>query len=153
MPSEETPRSPTANGDLPPAPRAQGRYLPAVTSGALVMTAGMTPRVDGVLQHVGQVGGEVRLDDARSAAGIAVANAVSALADLLGSTAAIRQVLRMTVYVNAVSGFADHSRVADGASARLHELLGERGACVRSAVGVSSLPGGACVEIELTCSR
>ena len=44
------------------------------------MTAGMTPRVDGVLQHVGRVGAEVALDDARDAAGIAVSNAVAALA-------------------------------------------------------------------------
>ncbi len=117
------------------------------------MTAGMTPRVDGVLQHVGQVGAEVSVSAARAAAATAAGNAVSALADVLGSKDAIGEVLRLTVYVNAVVGFAQHSTVADGASARLAELLGERGAAVRSAVGVSSLPGGACVEIELTCSR
>jgi enamine deaminase RidA (YjgF/YER057c/UK114 family) len=117
------------------------------------MSAGMTPRVDGKIQHPGQVGSDVTLADARAAAGIAVANAVSALAELLGSTDAIAQVLRMTVFVNAAPGFTDHSQVADGASGRLVELLGDRGAAVRSAVGVASLPGNACVEIELTCSR
>jgi enamine deaminase RidA (YjgF/YER057c/UK114 family) len=117
------------------------------------MTAGMTPRVDGRLQYVGQVGAEVSLEEASAAAGIAVSNGVAALADLLGSADEIGQALRMTVYVNAVHGFTGHSKVADGASARLAELLGERGAVVRSAVGVSSLPGGACVEVELTCSR
>lgn len=152
MPSEEG--HPVETGAaLPPPPKAQGRYQPAVATAGLVMSAGMTPRVDGQLKHVGQVGAEVSLDDARAAAGIAVSNAVAALADLLGSADRIRQALRMTVYVNAVPGFADHSKVADGASERLWELLGERGAVVRSAVGVSSLPGGACVEVELTCSR
>lgn len=118
-----------------------------------MVTAGMTPRVDGVLHFVGQVGAEVEPDDAQVAAGIAVANAVSALTELLGSTGAIGQVLRMTVYVNSAAGFTGHTAVADGASQRLVELLGARGAAARSAVGVSSLPGGACVEVELTCSR
>jgi enamine deaminase RidA (YjgF/YER057c/UK114 family) len=124
-----------------------------VATESLVMSAGMTPRVEGRIQHPGQVGTDVSLADARAAAGIAVANAVSALAELLGSTDAIAQVLRMTVFVNAAPGFTDHSQVADGASERLVELLGDRGAAVRSAVGVASLPGNACVEIELTCSR
>jgi enamine deaminase RidA (YjgF/YER057c/UK114 family) len=138
---------------LPPPPQRQGSYRPAVVDGALVLTAGMTPRVDGVLRHVGQVGDSVDLHQAREAAGIAAANAVAAVVDALGSADAIARALRMTVYVNAVAGFTDHSAVADGASARLAEVLGDRGTVVRSAVGVASLPGGACVEVELTCSR
>lgn len=143
----------SSRNPLPNPPRPQGSYRPAVAAGDLVVTAGMTARVEGVLQHVGQVGGEVDPADAQLAAGIAAANAVSAVAELLGTTEAITQVLRMTVYVNAVAGYTGHTAVADGASRRLVELLGTRGAAVRSAVGVSSLPGGACVEVELTCSR
>ncbi|WP_341228962.1 RidA family protein [Nocardioides salarius] len=137
---------------LPPPPRPQGSYRPAMAAGGLLVTAGMTPRVDGALQYVGQVGAEIGLEEARAAAAIAAGNAVSALAEVVGSADGIGQVLRMTVYVNAATGFTQHSAVADGASARLVELLGERGSAVRSAVGVSSLPGGACVEIELTGS-
>jgi enamine deaminase RidA (YjgF/YER057c/UK114 family) len=118
------------------------------------MTAGMTPRVDGVLRYAGRLGDTITLDEGREAAAIAASNAVAAIVDLLGSADAVSQALRMTVYVNAVDGFTDHSLVADGASARLRELLGEhRGSVVRSAVGVASLPGGACVEVELTCQR
>jgi enamine deaminase RidA (YjgF/YER057c/UK114 family) len=152
LPSELS-SPPSAGTALPPPPDAQGEYQPAVATEGLIMTAGMTPRVHGALQHVGQVGAAVSLEDARVAAGIAVSNAVAAMVELLGSVDRIGQALRMTVYVNAVHGFADHSKVADGASTRLCELLGERGTAVRSAVGVSSLPGEACVEVELTCSR
>jgi enamine deaminase RidA (YjgF/YER057c/UK114 family) len=142
-----------SSDSLPAAPRAQGAYRTAVADGHLVMTAGMTPRVDGRLRHTGRLGDTVDVEDGATAAGIAAGNAVAAIAELLGSADAIGTALRMTVYVNAVEDFTDHSRVADGASARLVELLGEeRGAVVRSAVGVASLPGGACVEIELTCS-
>lgn len=152
LPSDEFTAPPT--GDLPVAPRAQGAYRTATASEHLVMTAGMTPRVDGVLRHAGRLGEDVTLDEGRAAAAIAASNAVAAIVELLGSSDEIGRALRMTVYVNAVAGFTDHSRVADGASQRLLALLGEeRGAVVRSAVGVASLPGGACVEVELTCQR
>ncbi|WP_168217183.1 RidA family protein [Aeromicrobium chenweiae] len=155
MPSDQpSSRSVPSTGDLPGPPRAQGAYRTATATDHLVMTAGMTPRVDGVLRHAGRIGDDITLDEGRAAAALAVSNAVSAVAELLGSTDAIGRALRMTVYVNAVDGFTDHSRVADGASQQLVTLLGEeRGAVVRSAVGVASLPGGACVEVELTCLR
>ncbi|MEP7368352.1 MAG: RidA family protein [Dermatophilaceae bacterium] len=138
---------------LPTPPTPQGRYVPALEAGPLILTAGMTPRVEGVLQSVGKVGREVSTGDARAAARIAASNAIAAAAQVAGSLDVIRRAVRMTVYVNAVEDFAEHSAVADGASEVLAEVLGERGAVVRTAVGVASLPGGACVEIELTFLR
>lgn len=138
---------------LPPPPQPQGRYVPAVEAGPLILTAGMTPRVDGVLQHVGKVGRDISIDDARVAARIAASNAIAAAAQVAGSLGSIRRAVRMTVYVNAVEEFAEHSAVADGASEVLAEVLGDRGVVVRTAVGVASLPGGSCVEIELTFLR
>jgi enamine deaminase RidA (YjgF/YER057c/UK114 family) len=138
---------------LPGAPIPQGSYVAATATDHLVLTAGMTPRVDGVLQHTGKVGREVTLHDARAAAAIAVSNAVAAACSHVGSLAGIGRALRLTVFVNAVEEFTQHSAVADGASERLVELLGERGVVVRTAVGVASLPGGACLEVELTCVR
>jgi len=139
--------------DLPGRPQPQGRYVAATATDTLVMTAGMTPRVDGVLQHVGRVGLEVSLDDARDAARIAVSNALAAAGDELGSLDGIARALRLVVFVNAAEGFTQHSLVADAASERLVEVLGDRGVVVRTAVGVASLPGGACLEVELTCLR
>lgn len=132
-------------------PRPQGDYQPAVRSGALLVSAGMTPRVSGTMQYPGVVGQDVTLDDARAAAALAVGNAVTALESVVSPTEwpSVR-IVRMTVYVNAVPGFTQHSAVADGASRVLGERLGDRGRPVRSAVGVQSLPGGACLEIELT---
>lgn len=117
----------------------------------MVVTAGMTPRVDGVLTHRGQVGSDVTIDEARAAAATAVANALSAALTALDSGERIDRVVHLAVFVNAAPGFEEHTAVADGASARLNELLRERGAASRAAVGVTSLPGGACVEVVLTC--
>lgn len=138
--------------ELPNPPAPQGSYVPAVVHGALVMTAGMTPRVDGALRHRGQVGADVSVEEAQEAAAIAAGNALAAAVAALGPDREVERVLRLSVYVNAVAGFTEHSRVADGASGRLRALLGEAAGACRVAVGVASLPGGACVELELTCS-
>ena len=52
------------------------------------------------------------------------------------------------IFVNAPAGFQGHSRVADLASQWFYEQLGEGGICPRTAVGVSSLPGDAPVELQ-----
>ena len=143
---------------LPTPPRPQGGYVPAVVHqapgvpGGVVMTAGMTPRIDGTLQHRGQVGRDLDLTTAQAAASIAVGNALAAAVTSLGPDRRFDRVLRLVVYVNAGPDFEQHTAVADGASARLRELLGEAGDAARAAVGVTSLPGGACVEVELTCA-
>lgn len=137
---------------LPPPPLPQGGYLPAVAHAGLVVTAGMTPRINGVLHHRGQVGDDLSAEAAREAAAIAASNALAAVIAALGPDERLDRVLRLTVYVNAAPGFTGHTAVADGASARLRELLGERGKAARAAVGVTSLPDGACVELELTCT-
>lgn len=137
---------------LPAPPLPQGGYVPAIAHAGLVVTAGMTPRINGVLHHEGQVGDDLSLEAAREAAAIALGNALAAVLGALGPGQRLDRVLRLTVYVNSAPGFTGHSAVADGASAWLRALLGDRGDAVRTAVGVTSLPGGACVELELTCA-
>ncbi|MGW9479744.1 RidA family protein [Saccharomonospora azurea] len=130
-------------------PTPQGHYRPVRRCGDILATAGMTPRVRGEMRYPGRVGAELSLDDARDAARIAVRNALMALTVEDEGLQRVR-LLRMTVYVSAVDWFAEHSAVADAASDVVVRVLGERGACARSAIGVASLPGRACVEIELT---
>lgn len=123
----------------------QGRYVAAVVHDGIAYSAGMTPRIDGVLVVTGRVGAEVSLDAAREAAALAARNALAAVAD----GGHVLRCLRMTVYIAAVEGFTEHSRVADAASDALAAVLG-RAELARSAVGVAGLPGGAPVEVELT---
>jgi enamine deaminase RidA (YjgF/YER057c/UK114 family) len=137
-------------GELPTVPAPQGEYLPAVRHGALVLSAGMTPRVDGELSCRGLIGHEVSIEQAQAAARIAAHNALSAVADAAGGLDGIVSILRLQVYLACADGFTAHSRVADAASALLREKLGERGRAARSAIGVTSLPGGAPLEIDLT---
>ncbi|CDO09759.1 RidA family protein [Mycolicibacterium cosmeticum] len=134
------------------APAPQGDYVAAVEHGGVIYAAGMTPRRDGVLVTSGTVGATLSADAARTAAGLAARNALAAVRSVLPSGAGLR-CLRMTVYVACTPDFTALSAVADGASAVLAAELGPGALPARSAVGVSSLPSGAPVEVELTAAR
>ena len=66
----------------------------------------------------------------------------------LGSLDRIARIVRLTGFVNAAPGFADHPSVINGASDLVVEILGDAGRHTRAAVGVSSLPLNAAVEID-----
>ena len=61
----------SSDSTLPEPPRAQGQYRTAVAEGGLVMTAGMTPRVDGRMQHAGRLGDDVDVAEGARAAALA----------------------------------------------------------------------------------
>ncbi|UYP19265.1 RidA family protein [Rhodococcus sp. Z13] len=133
------------------APVPQGRYVPAVYANGTVRTAGMTPRRDGVLVLTGRVGAEVSVEDARSAAALAVGNALAAVRSALPAGRGFRPV-EMVVYVATAPGFTALSTVADGASEVIERELGPENLPARSAIGVHTLPGDAPVEIALTAA-
>lgn len=137
---------------LPRLPDPQGRYVPAVVYGVLGFSAGMTPRIDGELTVRGIVGVDLSAEEARSAAHLAAANALSAVAHAAGGLGNVDRCLKLTVYIACTAAFTQHSAVADGASEALAEWLGDRGAAARTAIGVVSLPSGAPVEVELVAA-
>jgi enamine deaminase RidA (YjgF/YER057c/UK114 family) len=138
--------------ELPTPPEPQGAYLPAIVHGDVVYTAGMTPREDGRLVAVGRVGEQVSIETARQAAALSALRALSAASAAVGGLDQVIRLLRLTVYVSCGPDFTEHSRVADGASEALEQALGAPGRTVRTACGVSSLPGGSCVEVELVAA-
>ena len=70
----------------------------------------------------------------------------------LGELDRITQLLRLNGFVSAAPGFADHPKVINGASDLLVEILGDKGRHTRIAVGCSSLPLNAAVEIDAVFS-
>jgi len=109
----------------------------------------MTPRRDGTLILTGRVGAEVTVDEARTAAALAVDNALAAIRSTLRDGTTFRPV-EMIVYIATAPGFTDLSVVADGASAVIERELGPDALPARTAVGVHTLPGAAPLEIALT---
>ena len=135
---------------LPAVSRPGGNYVPATRVGDLLFLAGQVAMRDGELVATGRVGAEVTPEVAKTAAEVAVLNALAVAQDAIGSLDLIERVARMTVYVASGPDFTGQSQVANGASDLLVYLLGESGRHARSAVGMASLPIGSPVEVELT---
>jgi enamine deaminase RidA (YjgF/YER057c/UK114 family) len=68
----------------------------------------------------------------------------------LGSLDRIRQIVSVNGYVSAVPSFPSSPQCINGASDLFVQLFGEAGRHVRAAVGVSSLPRNALVELQMT---
>lgn len=133
---------------LPGAPAPQGSYVPVVRHGDLCFMSGVLPFSDGALVHPGIVGSGVSIEDAQAAARICVVNLLANLKAELGNLDRVSRVIRLGGFVAGAAGFESHPEVINAASDLLSEIFGESGRHARAAVGVASLPRGACVEIE-----
>ena len=130
-------------------PIPQGKYVPANRFGQLIVTAGMTPRNNGVLIKAGKVRLTDDLADYRDAVRQAAKNALTAARNQLKEGEAIARILSVTVFINAEEGFTTQAKLADFASEYFVEELGDAGIGARAAVGVQSLPGNAPCEIQI----
>ncbi|MNU01160.1 Endoribonuclease L-PSP [compost metagenome] len=66
-----------------------------------------------------------------------------------GDLDSIVRIVKLTSLVQSTADFTEQHFVTNGASALFAEVFGTRGQHARSAFGVSQLPLGACLEIEL----
>ena len=144
------------NITLPAAPKPVAAYIPFVRTGNLIFIAGQIPMCEGKLLHKGivqtvvegSVQGQVSVTDARLAAKQCILNALAVLRDATGSLNKVRRCVRLGVFVACDASFVDHPTVANGASECVVQVFGDAGKHARAAVGSSSLPLGACVEVE-----
>jgi len=135
--------------DLPPvSPR--GLYHTAVRNGDTLYVSGQVSRTEnGVIGGPADVlSGEEKVAAARAA----TLRILAVLADMISPDERIR-ILKLMVYVMTNPAFQDHSKVADGASQLLIDVLGEEGAVhSRTAIGVASLPTSGAVELDMICA-
>ena len=133
-------------------PKAQGNYNIASKHRDVVITSGMTPRENGVLIFKGKITDINDADTIRRVLRTAAGNALNAITSVLEDNERIDRILSFTCYINADENFSNHTEIADFASEFLKEELGPNGVGSRAAIGVSSLPSSAPVEIKLTAS-
>jgi len=137
--------------DLPePAPEV-GATVHVAQAGKLLFIGGVLPWKDGRMAYRGRVGLELNLDAGRSSAHAAGLQALGLLRKYLdGSLNKVKGIVLLRGYVASGSEFRDQHKVLDGASQLLIDIFGPTsGRHTRSAVGVTSLPHGAPVELEL----
>lgn len=129
--------------------RIGGNYVPLLRDGDTLYLSGQVPRVGSEVVVTGRAGADVSLAEAQRAAKICVLRALALLQRELGSLERVRQILRVTVYVQCTQDFTQQSEVADGASGLLYAILDAAGGHTRTAVGVLQLPKNATVELDL----
>ena len=134
---------------LPNVAAPAGSYLPALTSGNLVFTAGQLPIVEGKLVATGKVGSEITLEEATELARKCILNGLAAVKNEIGDLDRIKRIVKLVGFVSSAPSFTQQPQVINGASDLLGEIFGEVGRHARSAVGVAVLPLNAPVEIEL----
>lgn len=140
-------------GVVIPAPASpKGAYFPTRRCGDQLWVSGATARSAQTPALRGVVGADVTVDVAREQARLAALNLLGAI-DAAAGLDAVGAVVALRGYVRAVPEFDTHPAVIDGASRLLLDVFGESvGAHARTAIGVASLPGGACVELDLVVS-
>ena len=136
--------------ELPATAAPGARYAAVVVHQGVAWVSGQLPRDGDRVLHAGKLGRDVTLAAAQEGARVALLRGLAALRDELGGLARVRQVLKLTVYVNSTEDFTEHSAVADGASTLIYALFGpDLGRHARTSVGVAQLPRDGCVELDL----
>lgn len=134
---------------LPTPPSPVASYVSYVVSGKNVFISGQVTLTPEGVKYVGTIGKELTIDDGKAAARLCGLNVIAqAKAACGGDLERVKRVVKVTVFVNAVSGFAHHPEVANGASDLFVEVFGDAGRHARAAVGAGSLPRNVAVEVE-----
>ena len=134
---------------IPQVAKPVASYVPAMTTGNLLYTAGQLPFVDGALVKTGKVGAEVTALEGAELARICVLNALAAAQSVLGNLDCITRVVKVNGFVASSPDFIGQPQVLNGASELLAEIFGDKGLHARAAVGVAVFPLDAPVEVEL----
>ncbi|MGF1623864.1 MAG: RidA family protein [Alphaproteobacteria bacterium] len=135
--------------ELSAAPAPAANYVPYQVAGDLLIVSGQLPMRDGAVAIKGKLGADVSLEDGQAAARLCMVNVFAQVkAACGGDLDRIDQCLRLGGFVNCTPEFTDQPKVINGASDLAVDVLGEAGKHARAAVGASSLPLGAAVEVE-----
>ncbi len=135
-----------------PAP-PKGNYKPLIHTGKWLVLSGQLPlQADGSLLHPGIVGDAVTVEQAQEAARLACLNGLAWIQkeqERAKANWAFRPI-KLQGFVASGPTFTEHPSVINGASDLLAKLFGDMSVPTRIAVGCSSLPLGACVELDMT---
>lgn len=134
---------------VPEVAKPVAAYVPAVRTGSYVYTSGQLPFVGGQLAATGKVGAEVTPEQAKDLARTCALNALAAVRAEIGELSAVTRVVKVVGFVASSPDFTGQPGVVNGASELLGEVFGDAGVHARSAVGVTSLPLDAPVEVEI----
>ncbi|MFL1525761.1 RidA family protein [Pseudomonas sp. O230] len=136
---------------LPTPSQPIANYVNHVVSQNQLFISGQIPLLDGKPAFIGRLGESISDEEGANAAELAALGLLAQLSNALGDDLSkLVRIIRLGVFIASAPDFPRQGAVANGASNLLVNALGEKGRHVRTAVGVSSLPGGVAVEIDAT---
>ena len=137
--------------DLPVIPKTAGSLIvPCVRVGELLYVSGHTPVGADGKPVVGKLGQDMDVKQGQDAARLVALRVLSVVRAELGSLDKVVRVVKTLGMVNCTPEFTQTPQVVNGFSELLVQVFGdEAGKGARSAVGMSSLPGGVPVEVEV----
>ena len=133
---------------IPEAAKPVAAYVPGVLEGGYVYTSGQLPSVSGVVRK-GILGDTLTVGEGYEAAKICAINCLAVVKSLVGDLDKVERIVKVVGFVNSTPDCESQPKVINGASELLGKIFDAAGAHARSAVGVASLPLGACCEVEM----
>jgi enamine deaminase RidA (YjgF/YER057c/UK114 family) len=128
---------------LPPPKAPVANYLGTKRAGDLLFVSGR------VSQRRGEVGTELTVDEAKTAARDAMLDLLAIIKQDIGDLDRIVSVEQLRGFVRSAPTFTEQPRVIDGVSELLIALYRDAGRHARTATGAAQLPFGAAVQLDL----
>jgi enamine deaminase RidA (YjgF/YER057c/UK114 family) len=132
---------------LPAPPTPLGAYVETSEAGNLLFLSGVLPVVNHELA-VGRLGENLSVKDGQEATHLASLNALAAAKQHLGTLDRLKKLVKLTVLMATTGEFAEHAKVADGASNLFAQIFGPEAGHTRLVYGVQSLPVHAPVIVD-----
>jgi len=133
---------------LPTVGAPAAAYVMVVQTGQLVFLSGHIAKRDGK-PWVGKLGKDMDTETGKAAARAIAIDLMATLKAQVGSLDRVRRIVKVMGLVNSTDTYTDQHLVINGCSELLFAVFGAAGQHARSAFGVTQIPLGACVEIEL----
>jgi enamine deaminase RidA (YjgF/YER057c/UK114 family) len=135
--------------ELPPVEKSKNTLVSAVRVGDLLFISGHGPGKKEGKAIVGRLGQDMDVKAGQDAARRVGLQILAVVKQEVGPLDKVERLVKTLGMVNATADFKDHPQVINGFSDLMVEVFGaDRGKGARSAVGMSSLPGGIPVEVE-----
>ncbi len=132
---------------LPDEPRAGGVYSLAQRVGNVIYISGQTNNFNGELMNPGVVGRDLTLEQGQQAARYCMLNLLAIVKKELGGFDKLKKFVQLIGFVQSDENFHEQHIVMNGASQMLADLFPEKPLPTRMALGASTLPSNASVEI------
>lgn len=134
---------------LPEIKPPVANYVNVVRTGNLLYLSGKGPSLPDGKYITGKLGKDITIEQAYEAARLTAVMQIAVLKQELGDLSKVKRIVKVLGMVNSTDSFTDQPKVINGFSDFMVSVFGEKGKHARSAVGMSSLPFGMVVEVEL----